>query len=208
MSHRHLLSGSMLLLAATAACAAAAQSPSAQSARLQELDLSAGTWVYHGHFLGGPKAPPRPWTWHEDCRWSASHVFMLCGFSNTWAGRHVDSEVVDTYDPKGDSFWHYEIFNSGSSAGKPFAVRMQIEGSVRTESWTDTRKGESVHRRIVYRFASSERVRVSFEESSDGTHWKTTAIGTGEKIGPSPGCTDAAARKVTSSTGNVRRSTP
>jgi len=211
MNQRHFLSGSVLLLASAAACAALAQrppaqSPSAQSAKLRELDLSAGTWVYHGRFLRGPKAPASPWTWHEDCRWSGNHVFMLCSFSNTWAGRHVDSEVVDTYDPKGGSFWHYEIFNSGSSAGKPFAVRMQIDGAVRTESWTETRKGESVHQRIVYRFASSERVRVFFEESNDGTHWRTTASGTGEKTGPSPGCTDA--RKVTKSAGNVRRTTP
>lgn len=199
MNHRHLLSGSSLLLVSTAVTAALAQSPparspSTQSAQLQKLDVSAGTWVYHGHFLGGPKAPPSPWSWHEDCRWSGNHVFMLCSFSNTWAGRHVDSEVVDTYDPKGDSFWHYEIFNSGASAGKPFAVRMQIEGSVRTESWTETRKGKSVHQRIVYRFASGERVQVFFEESSDGTHWKTTASGTGEKTGPSPGCPAASPR--------------
>ncbi|HJS90656.1 MAG TPA: hypothetical protein VJ738_11895 [Steroidobacteraceae bacterium] len=185
MKYRHLVPTSLLLLAAGMAGAALAHSPPAEGAKFHELDVSVGRWVYHGHFLAGAGAHPSPWTWHEDCRWSANRVFMLCSFSNTWAGRHVDSEVVDTYDPKADSFWHYEIFNTGRSAGKPFAVRMRIEGATRTETWTETHNGKSVHQRIVYKFASGGKVAVSFEQSADGAHWKTTASGTGEKTAAS-----------------------
>ena len=192
MKNRHLLAAAMLPLASWTAGAAPAHSPPADGATQRELDVSAGRWVYHGHFLGGADAPASPWTWHEDCRWSANRLFMLCTFSNTWAGRHVDSVVVDTYDPKGGSFWHYEIFNSGRSAGKPFAVRMQIDGATRTESWTGRVKGKTLHQRIVYQFASDERVTVLFQESEDGAHWKTTASGTGEKTGSSSAARESA----------------
>ena len=180
MNGRHFLP-CFLLLAACMSCCALAQIPPAEGAKLRELDVSAGRWVYHGNFLGEAAARPSPFTWHEDCHWSDNRVFMVCSFSNTWAGRHVDSVVVDTYDPKADTFWHYEIFNTGRSAGKPFAVRMRIEGATRTEAWTETRKGKSIHQRIVYRFASEEKVSVLFQQSRDGTHWKTTARGTGER---------------------------
>jgi hypothetical protein len=148
---------------------------------LTELGVSAGRWVYHGHFLAGKAARPSSWTWHEDCRWSANRAFMLCSFSNDWAGRHVNSVVVDTYDRKTHTFWHYEIFDSGRSVGKPFAARMQINGATRIESWTDTHHGKSVHHRIVYRFTSVNKVTVRFESSKNGTHWRTTANGRGEK---------------------------
>jgi hypothetical protein len=157
--------------------------PPAEAARLHELDVSAGRWIYHGHFLGGHGAPSSAWTWHEDCHWSANHVFMLCSFSNTWGGRHVDSVVVDTYDPRGRTFWHYELYNTGSSAGKPFASRMQVAGTTRTESWTETHGGKSVRQRIVYEFASDSKVTVSFQQSKDGVHWQTTAAGTGRRTG-------------------------
>lgn len=93
----------------------------------------------------------------------------------------MDSVVVDTYNHRDKSFWHYEIFDDDSSAGKPFAARMRIDGPTRTESWTETHKGKTVHVRIVYRFASADRVTVLFQESKDGTRWKTTASGAGEK---------------------------
>ena len=183
MNNRRLLPGFLLLLVASIPCAALAQSAPADSGKLHQLDISAGRWVYHGHSLGSKGTQPSDWTWHEDCRWSANRVFMLCSFSNTWAGRHVDSVVVDTYDPHGDSFWHYEIFNSGDSAGKPFASKMRIDGATRVESWTGTRHGKSVHQQIVYKFASDSKVTVLFQSSRDGTHWETTASGTGEKVG-------------------------
>jgi hypothetical protein len=179
MNQRHLLPGLLLSLASGLAGAA---SPPAAGAKLHELEVSAGRWVYHGHFIGGPKSRPSAWTWHEACRWSANRVFMLCSFSNTWAGRHVDSIVVDTYDAQSETFWHYELFNSGRSAGKPFASRMRIDGPTRIESWTDEVRGKAVHQRIVYQFASADKVTVSFQQSQDGTHWRTTASGTGEKV--------------------------
>lgn len=181
MNSRYLLPGFLLILVSCMPAAAFADSPPAAGTGIQQLDVSAGRWVYQGHFLGGKSVRPSAWIWHEDCHWSENHVFMLCTFSNTWAGRHVDSVVVDTYDPKGNTFWHYEMFNSGDSAGKPFASKMRIDGNTRTEVWTETRKGKSVRQRIVYQFASADKVAVMFQQSQDGTHWKTTASGTGEK---------------------------
>jgi hypothetical protein len=183
MSNRRLLPGFLLSLVSFISYVAVAQGVPAGSGPLHQLDVSAGRWVYHGHFVGSKGHPPSDWTWHEDCRWSENRVFMLCSFSNTWAGRHVDSVVIDTYDPRGSSFWHYEVFNSGDSAGKPFASKMRIDGDTRIESWTDSRHGESVQQRIVYKFASDNKVTVSFQRSKDGVHWDTTAMGTGERVG-------------------------
>jgi hypothetical protein len=182
MNNRCLLPGFLLVLVSSLPCAAIAQSPPADSP-LHQLDVSAGRWVYHGHYVGAKPGHASNWTWNEDCRWSANRAFILCSFSNTWAGRHVDSVVIDTYDPHGKSFWHYEVFNSGDSAGKPFASKMQIDGATRTESWSDMRHGKSVHQQIVYKFASDSKVTVVFQRSTDGTHWDTTATGTGEKLG-------------------------
>lgn len=181
MSTRHLLPRFLLLVASCITSVALAAGSPTEDTKLHQLDVSAGHWIYHGHFLANGGARASAWTWHEDCHWSANRVFMLCSFSNTWAGRHVDSEVVDTYDGPGNTFWHYEIYPSGDSAGKPFASKMQVEGSTRTESWTQTRKGKSVQQRIVYKFASADKVTVMFQRSEDGTHWSTTAMGTGEK---------------------------
>lgn len=181
MSSRGLLPGFLLCLVSCIPCAAVAQSASAAAPELGQLDISAGRWVYHGHFVARAGARPSAWTWHEDCHWSANRAFMLCSFSNTWAGKHVDSVVVDTYNRRDKAFWHYEIFDDDPAADKPFAARMQIDGPTRTESWTETHKGKTVHVRIVYKFASANSVTVLFEESKDGTHWRTTASGTGEK---------------------------
>lgn len=183
MKSRYLLPVCLVFLVSFTPPGALAQSPPAESGPLHQLDVSAGRWVYHGHFNGRKGVHPSAWTWHEDCRWSDNRVFMLCSFSNTWAGRHVDSEVVDTYDPRSSSFWHYEIFNSGDAAGKPFASRMLIDGPTRVESWTETRHGKALRQRIVYKFAPDDKVTVLFQESKDGTHWQTTAVGTGEKTG-------------------------
>lgn len=184
MNSRLLLPGFLLLLVSSLPPAAVAQSPPAQESPLHQLDVSAGHWVYHGQSLGGKRAQPSAWTWNEECRWSANHIFMLCSFSNTWGGKHVDSVVVDTYSRKDGAFWHYEIFDG--SADKPFASKMQIDGATRTESWTETRKGKSVRQRIVYEFASPRKVTVQFQRSQDGTHWQTTASGTGEKTQEQP----------------------
>jgi hypothetical protein len=183
MSSRHLLPGFLLLLVACLPSGAVAKSRPAEDAKLRQLDVSAGRWVYHGHFLADAGAHPSAWTWHEDCHWSDNRIFMLCSFSNTWAGRHVDSVVVDTYDRRQDAFWHYEVFDSGASAGKPFAARMRIDGATRIEQWSEIRKGKLVRHRIVYKFASASKVTVLFQQSADGTTWDTKAIGTGVKSG-------------------------
>ncbi|MGH8181968.1 MAG: hypothetical protein ACRETR_13425 [Steroidobacteraceae bacterium] len=179
MSSRLLLPGFLLVLIPYIPSAALAQTPAAQDGPLQQLDVSAGHWVYQGQSLGEKGAHPSAWTWNEECRWSANHIFMLCSFSNTWGGKHVDSVVVDTYSRKDGAFWHYEIFND--SGAKTFASKMQIDGATRTESWTETRKGKSVRERIVYQFTSPSEVTVKFQRSQDGTHWQTTASGKGEK---------------------------
>ena len=181
MKLNDVLRGTLLWLVSVLPAMALAASPPARSAKLHELDVSAGHWVYHGQFRARAGAPMRDWTWHEACRWSANRVFMLCSFSNTWAGRHVNSVVVDTYDRQEHTFWHYEVFNSGRSAGKPFAARMQIDGSTRVESWTSVHDGRSIRQRIVYRFVSPRKVSVVFRESKDGKHWRTMARGTGRK---------------------------
>src|SRR6185437_12672819 len=107
MKSRLLLPGFLLLLVSSIPPAAVAQSPPPQDTALHQLDVSAGRWVYHGQAMDGKGAQPSAWTWNADCRWSANHVFMLCSFSNTWGGRHVDSVVVDTYSSKDGAFWHY-----------------------------------------------------------------------------------------------------
>lgn len=181
MNSRRLLSEIFLSLMACMPATVLARSPPGDDAKLRQLDVSAGRWVYHGHFVGHKGARPSDWTWHEDCRWADNRVFMLCSFSNTWAGRHVDSVVVDTYDRQHETFWHYEIFDGGDSAGKPFACRMRIDGATRVESWTGSHEGKSVRERIVYEFAGDDKVSVSFQQSKDGIHWETTASGTGER---------------------------
>ena len=188
-----LLPGLLLLLISALPAAALAGSWPGDGAKLRELAVSSGRWVYHGQFRPRAGASASAWTWHEDCRWSANRAFMVCSFSNTWAGRHVNSVVVDTYDRHDRTFWHYAVFNSGRSAGKTFAARMQIHGPTRIESWISRRNGKVVRERIVYDFASSSRVTVRFQQSRDGKHWKTTASGVGEKTGTPAGNTSASA---------------
>lgn len=169
------------LLPALIVFAAAAFAANPAASRLKQLDISAGEWVYHGHFPATKTSPAVDWTWHENCRWSANNQFMMCSFSNDWGKQHVDSLVVDTYNTHDKSFWHYEIFNSGADT-KPFAARMQIDGNTRTETWTQTHKRKIVHERIVYKFISDKKVEVLFQQSQDGAHWNMTAEGSGEKV--------------------------
>jgi hypothetical protein len=61
---------------------------------------------------------------------------------------------------------------------------MQIDGPTRTEEWTETEHGKTMHQRIVYAFVSDKKVTVSFQQSDDGNAWKTTAEGRGDKTGP------------------------
>jgi hypothetical protein len=151
-------------------------------AGLEKLAISEGSWVYHGQVSGDAKSPPTDFVWHADCRWSANRAFMMCSFSNIWGGKHINSLVVDTFNPHDKAFWHYEIFEDGDQPGKPFASKMQINGPTRIEEWMESRHGKAVRQRIVYKFASDRKVTVSFQQS-DGKAWKTTANGMGEKTG-------------------------
>lgn len=151
---------------------------------LEQLAISEGSWLYHGQVFGGAGSRPTEFVWHADCRWSANRAFMMCSFSNSWGGRHINSLVVDTFNHHDHAFWHYEIFEDGGAPGKPFASKMQIDGSTRVEEWTESSHGKAIRQRIVYKFASDKKVTVSFQQSEDGKAWKTTANGTGEKTGP------------------------
>jgi hypothetical protein len=174
MKSRHFASG--LLLAACISSVALAGP--------EQLAVSEGSWIYHGHVLGDAKSPPTDFVWHADCRWSANRVFMNCSFANIWGGKHINSLVVDTFNAHDNAFWHYEIFEDSDAPEKPFASKMQIDGPVRSEEWTETDRGKTMHQRIVYTFVSDKKVTVSFQQSEDGNAWKTTAEGRGDKTGP------------------------
>ena len=179
MKSRRFASG---LLVALAVCTASAAF--AAGGGLEQLAISQGTWVYHGHVLGDAKSQPTDFVWRADCRWSANHAFMMCSFSNSWGKQHINSLVVDTFNAHDKAFWHYEVFEDGDTPDKPFASKMQIDGPTRIEEWRENRHGKVIRQRIVYKFASDRKVAVSFQQSQDGKKWKTTASGTGEKTGP------------------------
>ena len=180
MKTRYFVPGLLLALATCVSSATLA----AGDARLAQLAISEGSWVYRGHEFGSAGSRPTDFVWHADCRWSANRAFMMCSFSNTWGGRHINSLVVDTFNHRDNAFWHYEIFEDGDASDKPFASKMQIDGPLRIEEWTEGHHGKPVRQRIVYKFASDRKVAVTFEQSQDGKAWKTTASGTGEKTGP------------------------
>ena len=148
---------------------------------LAELAVSEGHWIYRGRFLQRVGFQKGNWIWDEKCRWAGNLAFMLCSFSNNWNGKRVNSIVVDTYDAQRRSFWHFEIFDSGPSAKKPFVARMSIRGNRRVESWIYKKNGKSMHERIVYIFSDSDRVKVWFQRSATGQAWTTTAVGVGKK---------------------------
>ena len=175
---RYVVSG--LLLAACVALPALA----AGNAGLEQLAISEGSWVYHGRVFGDAKSRPTDFVWHADCRWSANRAFMMCSFSNTWGQQHINSLVVDTFNPNDKAFWHYEIFEDGDAPDKPFASKMQIDGPTRIEQWTESHHRKTIRQRIVYKFESDRKVTVSFQQSENGKAWKTTATGTGEKTVP------------------------
>ncbi|HEX3430305.1 MAG TPA: hypothetical protein VHT03_05415 [Rhizomicrobium sp.] len=171
------------LLALPAACVSSATF-AARATGLEQLAISEGSWVYHGHVSGDAGSRPADFVWHSDCRWSANRAFMMCSFSNIWGKQHINSLVVDTFNTRDKGFWHYEIFEGGDAPGKPFASKMKIDGPKRIEEWTESHHGKTVRQRIVYKFASDKKVTVSFQQSEDGKAWKTTANGAGEKTGP------------------------
>ena len=170
-----------MVLAAMVSVSALAAGNQALSPELQKLDISAGRWVYHGKTLNTTSGKAGNWTWNEDCGWSANRVFMVCSFTNNWAGKTVKSLVVDTYNRKDKSYSHYELFNGGDSGAKPFISKMTIIGNTRIEYVTDSEHGKKIETRITYAFDSPTHVKVKIEISHDGTHWVTVDEGEGVK---------------------------
>ncbi|MGH8363620.1 MAG: hypothetical protein ACRESQ_09755 [Gammaproteobacteria bacterium] len=171
----------LMVIALAASAAASAATNATLSSELQKLDVSAGRWVYHGETLNTPISKPGKWTWNEDCSWSANRVFMVCSFTNAWSGRVVQSLVVDTYNAKDRSYWHYELFNAGDSGAKPFISKMTVSGNTRIEHAEDVEHGKQVRTRISYVFDSPTHVRVKIEVSRSGGQWITVDEGEGVK---------------------------
>lgn len=156
----------------------AAQSASPE---LQKLDVSVGRWVFHGKTLNAKSGKPGSFTWNEDCRWSPNHLYLECTFSNVWAGRAVESLVVDTYNTADHSYWHYELYASGEKGNNPFVSRMEINGNTWIEHGRDVIPGKQAGERIVYNWNPPNRVHVAIETSEDGVHWTATDEGDGVK---------------------------
>lgn len=178
MKRSLFLSMAIALVASGSASAAGNQGLSAE---LQKLDISAGHWVFHGQTMATSSGKAGPWTWNEDCRWSDSRKFMVCSFSNDWAGRTVNSVVVDTWSRKDKSYWHYELFDGGDSGARPFISRMTINGNTRVEHAESVDHGKQSRTRITYVFDSPTHVNVKIEVSRNGANWVTVDEGTGVK---------------------------
>lgn len=101
---------SVLMLSICAALFAISPTPVAAqslSPELKKLDVSVGRWVFHGKELKTKSDKPGAFTWNEDCRWSPNRLYLECTFSNVWAGKPIESLVVDTYNTRDRSYWHY-----------------------------------------------------------------------------------------------------
>ncbi|HEV2388014.1 MAG TPA: hypothetical protein VGS20_12250 [Candidatus Acidoferrales bacterium] len=152
------------------------------SPELQKLDISVGRWVYHGKTLKTRSGKPAPWTWNADCRWSPNQLYLECAFSNNWAGKQVESLVVDTYNAVDHSYWHYEVYASGERGNNPFISRMTVQGNTWIEAGQEAVPGKKVGERVVYRWLSPTRVSVAIEHSQDGVHWEAVDQGEGTKL--------------------------
>lgn len=162
---------------ATATMPAAAQSLSPE---LKKLDVSAGRWVFHGKELKTKSGKPGEFTWNEDCRWSPNRLYLECTFSNVWAGKPIESLVVDTYNTRDRSYWHYELYATGEPGNNPFVSRMDINGNTWIEYGRQAVPGKTSGERIVYHWNPPNRVSVAIETSKDGEHW--TAVDEGEGV--------------------------
>lgn len=149
---------------------------------LNTLDAQAGHWIYHGTTAPDKKGgKPGTFTWDEHCDWSANRLFLMCSFDNDWSGAKVRSLVVDTWNTRDRSYWHYEMFAAGGSGAKPFASRMVIHGNTWTETGEDDDGGKKSYDRISYVYTSPTQVKVRIQVSPDRKHWRTTLEGTGVK---------------------------
>ncbi|MGH8307325.1 MAG: hypothetical protein ACRER0_03550 [Gammaproteobacteria bacterium] len=151
------------------------------SPELQKLDVSVGRWVFHGETLNTPFGRAGKWTWKENCRWSENRVFMVCSFTNDWSGTAIKTLVVDTYNQRDHSFWHYELFNDGKAGAEPFVSKMTINGNTRVEYAESMHSGEKYKTRITYVFDSTSHVKVKIEISRHGAYWVKVDEGEGIK---------------------------
>lgn len=146
----------------------------------QKLGVSVGRWVFHGT-TKTKSGKPAPFTWNENCRWSPNHLYLECTFSNVWAGRKVESLVVDTYNSADHGYWHYELYAGGEKGDKPFVSRMDINGDTWIEHGQDPVPGKRPGERIVYKWDPPNRVNVAIQTSRDGLNWETVDQGEGLK---------------------------
>jgi len=170
----------LLLAAPVFAAGSAPRAPRAP--QLEALNVQAGHWVYHGTTAPAkPGGKPGTFTWDEHCGWSADQLFLMCSFDNDWSGRKIQSLVVDTWNSRDSTYWHFEMYAAGASGAKPFASKMTIRGNTWIELGENDRQGRKSYERISYVYTSPIRVRVKIEVSPDRRHWKTTLDGTGLK---------------------------
>lgn len=166
--------------AALAVPAYAADLP-ALSPKLQALDVQSGHWVYHGTTAATPTDKAGTFAWDEHCGWSADRLFLMCSFDNDWSGQKVQSLVVDSWNDKDQTYWHYEMFAVGDTGAKPFVSKMSVDGATWTEYGEDDDQGKKSYDRIVYHYDSPTKVSVKIEISPDGKQWKTVVQGEGLK---------------------------
>ncbi|MGA7965573.1 MAG: hypothetical protein WCB49_06765 [Gammaproteobacteria bacterium] len=169
----------LVLAGLFAAAIAQAAGTQLRSPELKKLDIAAGQWIFHGKSLDTPYSKAGAWTWRENCRWSPDRIYLVCTFDNSWSGQAVKSLVVDTYNTRDKSYWHYEMFSAGASGKHPFSSRMTIKGNTWVEFGEDNAK--KIKERIVYAYASPTRVDVKIQVSKDGAHWSTLDKGEGIK---------------------------
>lgn len=170
----------LLLLATLSTPVFAADFP-APAPQLKALDAQAGHWVYHGTTTDSATGKTGTFTWDEHCGWSADKLFLMCSFDNDWSGEKAQSLVVDTWNSKDRSYWHYEFFAVGDTGAKPFASKMTIQGNTWTELGEDDDKGKKSYDRISYVYTSATQVQVKIEISPDQKQWKTVLQGAGVK---------------------------
>lgn len=177
---KYILVSAMLITSFVAGAAVAADSPPL-SPELQKLGIFVGHWEFHGQTLETAFGKVGTWTWNEDCRWSDDQNFLLCSFANVWSGKSINSLVVDTYNNKDRSYWHYELFTDGQTGLRPFISKMTIAGDTWTEYGQDEEHGKKISERITYRYNSPQEVDVEIQVSRDGAHWITVDHGRGVK---------------------------
>jgi len=168
-----------VLSASTAAVSGVAADESILPSQLQALDITVGKWEYHGQSMATPDQKPGTWSWSEDCGWSPNRAFVACSFIMHWPDKIVKSLAVSTYNFADKSYWHYEMFDSDGSGADPFISRMTLAGNM----WINYGHADKKTYRVTYRYASSSRVSVRIELSTDNVHWTTLVQGEGVKQG-------------------------